>query len=87
MSLEVDLGVTTPSFMRGGNHDIIGFDGIYYFTFGARPFEWLNLRLSKHHICTHSGDEDPSGNVNSVTGGYIFPLDINKRRLRIGFNY
>lgn len=66
LGVEVDLGVTTPSFMRGGNNDIIGFDGIYYFAIGARPFEWMSLRFSKHHICTHIGDEYPSGNINSV---------------------
>ncbi len=57
LGVEVDLGVTIPTVMRAGNHDVIGLDGIYYFAIGARPAEWLALRFSKHHICTHVGDE------------------------------
>lgn len=67
LGVEVDLGVTTPIFMRAGNHDLIGVDGIYYFAIGGKPTEWLSLRFSKHHICTHIGDEFPSGGVHSVT--------------------
>ena len=59
LGVEVDLGVTIPTIMRAGNHDLIGLDGIYYFAIGARPTEWLALRFSKHHICTHIGDELP----------------------------
>jgi hypothetical protein len=66
LGVEVDLGVTIPTIMRAGNHDIIGLDGIYYFAIGARPTEWLALRFSKHHICTHIGDEFPRG-VTSPT--------------------
>lgn len=57
LGVEVDLGATIPTIMRAGNHDVIGLDGIYYFAVGARPTEWLALRFSKHHICTHAGDE------------------------------
>lgn len=57
LGVEVDLGVTIPTFMRQGNHDVIGLDGIYYFAIGGKPTEWLALRFSKHHICTHIGDE------------------------------
>lgn len=67
LGVEVDLGVTTPTFMRGGNHDLIGIDGIYYFAISGRPYEWLSLRFSKHHICTHIGDEYNSGTTYSVT--------------------
>jgi len=66
LGVEVDLGVTIPTFMRAGNHDVIGLDGIYYFAIGGKPTEWLALRFSKHHICTHVGDEFPSG-VSSPT--------------------
>jgi len=66
LGVEVDLGVTTPAFMRGGNHDLIGVDGIYYFAIAGKPFEWLSLRFSKHHICTHIGDEFSSGTTYSV---------------------
>lgn len=57
LGVEVDLGVTIPTFMRAGNHDIIGLDGNYYFAIGGKPAEWIALRFSKHHICTHVGDE------------------------------
>lgn len=66
IGIEVDLGLTLPTFMRAGNHDLIGVDGIYYFAIAARPIEWLALRFSKHHICTHIGDEYPTGGVSSV---------------------
>lgn len=67
LGVEVDLGVTVPTFMRGGNHDLIGVDGIYYFAIGGKPTEWLSLRFSKHHICTHIGDEFNTGYVSSVS--------------------
>lgn len=67
LGVEVDLGVTIPTFMRGGNHDLIGLDGIYYFAIGGKPTEWLSLRFSKHHICTHIGDEFYSYTVKSPT--------------------
>lgn len=66
LGVEVELGVTVPIFMRAGNHDVIGVDGIYYFAIGGKPTEWLSLRFSKHHICTHIGDEFASGSVMSV---------------------
>lgn len=65
LGIEADLGVMIPTIMRAKNHDLIGVDGIYYFAVAARPAEWLNLRFSKHHICTHIGDEFASGTVNS----------------------
>ncbi len=59
LGVEIDLGATIPTFMRAGNHDVIGLDGIYYFAIAGKPTEWLALRFSKHHICTHVGDEFP----------------------------
>jgi hypothetical protein len=75
LGVEVDLGVTIPTFMRAGNHDIIGLDGIYYFAIGARPAEWLALRFSKHHICTHVGDE--------FTDHIISPTDFDYQILQL----
>jgi hypothetical protein len=66
LGIEAEVGVTLPIFMRAGNHDVVGVDGIYYFAVAARPTEWLALRFAKHHICTHIGDEFATGNVNSV---------------------
>ncbi|MFA6126305.1 MAG: hypothetical protein WC699_03275 [Bacteroidales bacterium] len=55
------------SFLRQGNNDFIGLDGVYYFAVAANPTEWLSLRFSKHHICTHIGDEFPRRITTSVT--------------------
>jgi hypothetical protein len=66
LGLEVDLGLTIPTIMRAGNHDLIGLDGIYYIAIAGKPTEWLSLRFSKHHICTHIGDEFPAA-VKSPT--------------------
>ncbi len=59
LGIEADLGLTAPIYMRAKNHDLIGLDGIYYFAIAGKPTEWLALRFSKHHICTHTGDEFP----------------------------
>lgn len=72
LGFEADLGVSVPSFMRAGNHDLIGIDGVYYFAIAGRPFEWLSLRFSKHHICTHVGDEYFTGNTKT-------PIDFDPR--------
>lgn len=65
LGIELDFGVSIPTFMREGNHDLIGVDGIFYFAIAGRPTEWLSLRFSKHHISTHLGDEYSSGRVDS----------------------
>lgn len=66
IGIEADLGVTLPIFMRAGNHDVIGVDGIYYFAIAGKPTEWLAFRFSKHHICTHIGDEYSTAGITSV---------------------
>ncbi|MFA6127908.1 MAG: hypothetical protein WC699_11425 [Bacteroidales bacterium] len=65
LGISVDLGATIPAIMRAGNNDLIGTDGIYYFAIAGKPTEWLSLRFTKHHICTHVGDEFPYGGVYS----------------------
>lgn len=65
LGIEVDLGVATPLIMRFGNHDLLGTDGIYYLGIAVKPTDWLALRFTKHHICTHLGDEYVSGTVLS----------------------
>lgn len=65
LGVEVDLGIATPLVMRHENHDLLAVDGIYYLGIAARPTEWLALRFTKHHICTHLGDEFASGRVIS----------------------
>jgi hypothetical protein len=75
LGIEVDLGATIPTFMRAGNHDVIGLDGIYYFAIGGKPTEWLALRFTKHHICTHVGDE--------FTDNIISPTDFDFNLLQL----
>lgn len=70
LGVELDLGFSTPVFMRAGNHDLIGVDGVYYFAVAARVTDWMALRFSKHHICTHVGDE-------YWTGGTSSPIDFD----------
>jgi hypothetical protein len=65
LGIDISLGATIPAFMRAGNHDLIGMDGVYFFAISGKPFEWLSLRFSKHHICTHVGDEFPTSGVSS----------------------
>jgi hypothetical protein len=76
LGIEIDIGVTIPVIMRQGNHDLIGVDGIYYFAIAGRPTEWLSLRFSKHHICTHVGDEFPTGSVAS-------PIDFDPNIMQL----
>ena len=65
LGVALSIGVMTPVFMRSGNYDVVGVDGIYYVAITGRPYEWLSLRAAKHHICTHVGDEFPTAHVNS----------------------
>ena len=65
LGVDVALGVTIPAFMRSGNNDLVGMDGIFYFAISGKPFNWLSLRFSKHHYCTHIGDEFPTIGVRS----------------------
>jgi hypothetical protein len=70
LGIEFDLGATIPTIMRAGNHDVIGLDGIYYFAIAGRPTEWLSIRFSKHHICTHVGDELPDKIISPTDFDY-----------------
>ena len=76
LGIEADLGFSTPTFMRAGNHDFIGLDGIYYFAIAGRPTEWLALRFSKHHICTHIGEEYWTGSTKT-------PVDFDPNRTQL----
>jgi hypothetical protein len=67
LGIEAEVGVMTPCHMRASSNDFIGLDGVYYFAVAANPTEWLSLRFSKHHICTHVGDEFPKRITTSVT--------------------
>jgi len=67
LGVEAEMGIMTPCHMRMGSNDFIGLDGVYYFAVAGSPAEWLVLRFSKHHICTHIGDEFPKQPATSVT--------------------
>jgi hypothetical protein len=67
LGISLDMGATVATFMRAGNNDLLGMDGIYYFAIAAKPAEWLSLRFSKHHISTHIGDEFTYGSISSPT--------------------
>ncbi len=67
LGIEGEMGIMTPCHMRMGSNDFIGLDGVYYFAIAGNPTEWLFLRFSKHHICTHIGDEYPKQLTTTVT--------------------
>ncbi len=75
---QLDLWVTIPLFMEGNSNDFLGMDGIYSVGLVLSPADWITARISRHHICTHAGDEidtsgdgdpsidyDPTPNMNS----------------------
>lgn len=77
---QLDLWLTIPMFMEGGSNDFLGMDGIYSVGLVLSPADWITARVSRHHICTHAGDEidtyldgdssidyDPTPNLNSST--------------------
>ena len=78
IGVQLDLWVTVPMFMEGSSNDFLGMDGIYSIGLVLSPATWITARLSRHHICTHAGDEidtegdgdpsidyDPTANLNS----------------------
>jgi len=79
LGIEGEIGVMLPVTLRQKGFDMIGLDGVAYFAISGNPTEWLFLRFSKHHICTHIGDEIGSGNVQSVS-------DVDPAKLRAGVN-
>lgn len=86
LGIEGEIGVMTPCHMRSTNNDFIGLDGVYYFAVSANPTEWLSLRFSKHHICTHIGDEFPKRTTTSVTDrDPMFKMGPTQDDFRWGF--
>lgn len=57
LGFELDFGVSVPVYMDVYGFDLLGFDGVYYFAVGVKPVDWGAVRFSRHHICTHLGDE------------------------------
>lgn len=79
LGIEGEIGIMLPIYLRMGGNDMMAMDGIYYFAIAGNPTEWLYLRWSKHHICTHLGDEFSSGPTISVT-------DVDPAKLRAPVN-
>ncbi len=80
IGVQLDLWLTIPMFMEGSSNDFLGIDGIYSIGLVIAPTDWIMARLSRHHICTHAGDEidtrgdgdlsidyDPTPNLTSST--------------------
>jgi len=78
IGIQLDLWLTIPMFMEGRSNDFLGMDGIYSIGLVLSPVDWITARISRHHICTHAGDEidtygdgdvsidyDPTPNMNS----------------------
>lgn len=74
LGIGIELGLGMPVYMRHGNHDLMAFDGVYHFSISLKPREDLHIRLSKHHICAHRGDEYNRGGVDS-------PVDFDPNQL------
>jgi hypothetical protein len=57
IGIEMDWGLAISTFMNSDGTDLLGMDGIYYFALAIRPVDWAAIRLSRHHICAHQGDQ------------------------------
>ncbi|MDC7225595.1 MAG: hypothetical protein PQJ61_02395 [Spirochaetales bacterium] len=74
--IEGEIGAVIPTYMRSTNNDVIALDGIYYFRVNSKITPWWNINFSKHHNCTHLGDEYPVDKVES-------PIDYDPNRLEL----
>jgi hypothetical protein len=97
VGVQLDLWVTIPMFMEGDSNDFLEMDGIYSVGLVLSPADWIQFRISRHHICTHAGDEidtygdgdssidyDPTPNLNS--SAYVrddFGLSLALRPLNL----
>lgn len=81
LGFEFDFGVSVPVYMDVYGFDLLGFDGIYYFAAAFRPFEWGAVKLARHHICTHLGDELDNDGVGSPYADYDMGLSLNSSTL------
>jgi len=57
IGVQVDLCLTIPMYMEGSSNDFLGMDGIYEIGLVISPANWIKAKISRHHICTHAGDE------------------------------
>lgn len=61
LGIEGEMGYMSPFYMNADGHDLIAFDGVYYFGVSLKPFDWVSLRAIRHHFCSHYGDEYDAG--------------------------
>jgi len=57
LGIEMDWGLALSTFMNTHGTDLLGVDGIYYFSLAIKPVDWGGLKLTKHHISSHQGDQ------------------------------
>ncbi len=65
LGIEMDWGMALTTFMTQDHTDFLGVDGIYYFAIGIRPVDWAAFRVTRHHICSHLGDQLETGGDGS----------------------
>jgi hypothetical protein len=63
---QLDIWITNHMIMEGRRNEFHGMDGIYSVGLVLSPADWITARISRHHICTHAGDEiDTAGDGDS----------------------
>jgi len=77
LGFEFDFGVSVPVYMNVDGFDLLGFDGVYYFAVALRPTDWGVVKFTRHHICTHLGDELDGSGVGSPYADYDMGLFMN----------
>ncbi len=80
LGVEMDWGMAICTFMNSGSTNLLGMDGIYYFAIAIKPVDWGGLRLTRHHICSHQGDQLDTGGDGSIYIDYdngIYPNESN----------
>lgn len=65
LAIGFETGVSIPLYMEAQGFDFMAVDGIFHFAIAGSITEYLNFRLTKHHICSHRGDEYSRGRVNT----------------------
>lgn len=75
LGIEMDWGMAVATFMNTHGTDMLGFDGIYYFSLAIRPTSFAAFRLTRHHFCSHNGDQlDTAGDGSEYVDFDLNPL-------------
>ncbi|MCF7943827.1 MAG: DUF1207 domain-containing protein [Spirochaetia bacterium] len=78
LGIEMDWGMALTTFMDTDRTDLLGVDGIYYFSLAVRPSDWAAFRLTRHHICSHMGDQLDSNGDGSSLVDFDMGLPLNE---------